>query len=286
MHLLRTVTKRDSRCCCPAVTEYYKAPAATETESRFAFLVATHTGAAPPTLLWAGLPPRGRRLTSHRAQLPLHHTPAALRTRCAPHTIRIPPYLHLRSSNAPSCTIASSSSVRQHDRSMQGPRFAMLVHLAMTLSAVDGWGLPWDNKTSSLSSNESAITGGADDARDRRQLDWSHWSSCNADCDGSCDGCSSSCDGYWSWGTKYGCNDSCDTSCNESCSWWSGCDSGCDGTCDGSCTQGCDSGCTSSCDSSCNLACDDSCDESCFTSSTGFQHSCDAGCDAGCDRPC
>eukprot|EP00321_Phaeocystis_globosa_P014915 CAMPEP_0118811006 /NCGR_PEP_ID=MMETSP1162-20130426/1371_1 /TAXON_ID=33656 /ORGANISM="Phaeocystis Sp, Strain CCMP2710" /LENGTH=31 /DNA_ID= /DNA_START= /DNA_END= /DNA_ORIENTATION= len=31
----------------------------------------------------------------------------------------------------------------------------------MTLSAVDGWGLPWDDQTSSLSSNESAITGGA-----------------------------------------------------------------------------------------------------------------------------
>eukprot|EP00321_Phaeocystis_globosa_P014852 CAMPEP_0118815156 /NCGR_PEP_ID=MMETSP1162-20130426/4009_1 /TAXON_ID=33656 /ORGANISM="Phaeocystis Sp, Strain CCMP2710" /LENGTH=32 /DNA_ID= /DNA_START= /DNA_END= /DNA_ORIENTATION= len=32
----------------------------------------------------------------------------------------------------------------------------------MTLSAVDGWGMPPDdNKTSSLSSNESAITGGA-----------------------------------------------------------------------------------------------------------------------------
>ena len=49
--------------------------------------------------LWAGLPPR-RRLTSHRAQLPLCTTPAALRTRCAPHHSH-PPYLHLRSSNAP-----------------------------------------------------------------------------------------------------------------------------------------------------------------------------------------
>ena len=47
----------------------------------------------------------------------------------------------------------------------------MLVHLAITLSAVDGWGLPWDDQTSSLSSNESAITGGADGARDRRQLE-------------------------------------------------------------------------------------------------------------------
>ena len=45
----------------------------------------------------------------------------------------------------------------------------MLVHLAMTLSTVHGWGLPSDdNKTSSLASNESAITGGADGPRDRR----------------------------------------------------------------------------------------------------------------------
>ena len=54
---------------------------------------------------------------------------------------------------------------------MPGPRFAMLVHLAMTLSTVHGWALPSDNKTSSLSSNESAITGGADGARDSRQLE-------------------------------------------------------------------------------------------------------------------
>ena len=76
----------------------------------------------------------------------------------------------------------------------------MLVHLAMTLSAVDCWGLPWDNKTSSLSSNESAITGGADGARDRRQL---NSGSCNADCDDSCDGsCNSSCDGWKSVGFR------------------------------------------------------------------------------------
>ena len=41
----------------------------------------------------------------------------------------------------------------------------MLVYLAMMLSTVHGWGLPSDNKTSSLSSNESEITGGADGTR-------------------------------------------------------------------------------------------------------------------------
>ena len=56
----------------------------------------------------------------------------------------------------------------------------MLVYLAMTLSTVHGWGLPSDNKTSSLSSNESAITRGADGARARRQLQ-----GCNGGCDAS-----------------------------------------------------------------------------------------------------
>ena len=63
--------------------------------------------------LWAGLPPR-RRLTSHRAQLPLCTTPAALRTRVVPHTIRT----HHICTSAPAthpCAIASSSSVRQVD---------------------------------------------------------------------------------------------------------------------------------------------------------------------------
>jgi hypothetical protein len=45
---------------------------------------------------------------------------------------------------------------------MQGPQYAMLVHLAMMLSTVHGWVLPSDDKAhdSSLSSHESAITGG------------------------------------------------------------------------------------------------------------------------------
>ena len=46
-------------------------------------------------------------------------------------------------------------------------RIAMLVQLAMTLSTIHGWSLPVDDKASSLSSHESAITGGFDGARDR-----------------------------------------------------------------------------------------------------------------------
>ena len=46
----------------------------------------------------------------------------------------------------------------------------MLFFLAITLSTVHGWVLPSVDKTSSLSSHESAITGGVDGARDRRQL--------------------------------------------------------------------------------------------------------------------
>ena len=46
----------------------------------------------------------------------------------------------------------------------------MLVHLAMTLSTVRGWHIPSDDKASPFSSHESAITGGVDGARARRQL--------------------------------------------------------------------------------------------------------------------
>ena len=109
----------------------------------------------------------------------------------------------------------------------------MLVHLAMTLSTVHGWGVPSDNKTSSLSSNESAITGGADGARDRRQANvWWCDRSCDEDCDGSCDitcncGCDDSCDGW----VGNMCNHGCDRCCNEGCN--SSCDAGCDRDCGG-----------------------------------------------------
>ena len=88
----------------PAAAETeYKAPAAPETESRFAFLSKSspHTQVRLHPCGLACHVPRRRRLNSHRAQLPLHHTPAALRTRCAPHHSHPTTYLHFRSSNAP-----------------------------------------------------------------------------------------------------------------------------------------------------------------------------------------
>ena len=60
-------------------------------------------------------------------------------------------------------------------RSMQGPRYPMLVHLAMLLCEVSGWRLPSDDKAYD-SSHEFAITGEVDSARDRRRL---AWPSCN-----------------------------------------------------------------------------------------------------------
>ena len=119
----------------------------------------------------------------------------------------------------------------------------MLVHLAMTLSTVHGWGLPSDNKTSSLSSNESAITGGADGARDRRQaaVVWRCTASCDdctlwGGCDYSCDHractsaeggsvCNANCDWFLSIG---GCDDDCDVGCNHPIHS----DCVCDGPCD------------------------------------------------------
>ena len=94
----------------------------------------------------------------------------------------------------------------------------MLVRLAMTLSTVHGWSLPEpvDGKASSLSSHEhaqeSAITGGVDGSRDRRQLAPPGCFSC----DESCDGCDASCDGFWGWGdlARDGCDSSCDFACD------------------------------------------------------------------------
>ena len=132
----------------------------------------------------------------------------------------------------------------------------MLVYLAMTLPAVDGWGIPSDNKTSSLSLNESAITGGADGARDRRQLQF-----------GIPGGC------YW-WTRPGNCDESCDGSCDDMCNW------DCDGSCDRSCDESCDGRwgliCDEGCDNLCNDDCDDWCNKGC--------DSCDSGCDTtGCD---
>jgi hypothetical protein len=90
------------------------------------------------------------------------------------------------STSAPRTHALASSQSIQH-RSMQGPQYAMLVHLAMMLSTVHGWVLPSDDKAhdSSLSSHESAITGGVDGVSDRRQLRKATW-------------IASSCDGGWS----------------------------------------------------------------------------------------
>ena len=59
------------------------------------------------------------------------------------------------------------------NRSMQGPRYAMLVHLAMMLSRANGWKLAPDDKAHDsppLSAYDSAITGEVDGGRARRQL--------------------------------------------------------------------------------------------------------------------
>ena len=93
---------------------------------------------------------------------------------------------------------------------MLGPRFVMLVHLAMTLPTVHGWALPSDNKTSPFSSNESAITGGVDGARDRRQLDnCNYFLVCTSNAGGSW--CNHDCD---FWGIF-----SCDSYCDHGCDW-------------------------------------------------------------------
>ena len=113
----------------------------------------------------------------------------------------------------------------------------MLVHIAMTLSTVHGWSLPEpvDDKASSLSSHESAITGGVDGSRDRRQLSAAA-RGCFS-CDESCDGCDASCDGFWGWGdiARDGCDSSCDFDCDAGCDRWrfGSCDASCDDFCDG-----------------------------------------------------
>jgi hypothetical protein len=124
----------------------------------------------------------------------------------------------------------------------------MLVHIAMTLSTVHGWSLlPVDDKASSVSSHESAITGGVDGARDRRQLAPAGCFSCDESCDGSCD---HACDHDVFGG---GCDSDCDSDCDASCdALESSCDSGCDEHCDGFLGVGlCDESCDGSCDSSC-----------------------------------
>ena len=54
----------------------------------------------------------------------------------------------------------------QHYRSMQGPRYVMLIHLTMMLSTVSGWGLPSDGEVNGSLVNKSEIADQVDDARD------------------------------------------------------------------------------------------------------------------------
>ena len=83
--------------------------------------------------------------------------------------------------NVPPLSFGRTAHRRKHHYN-QGPQHSMIVHLAMMLSAVHGWVLLPDDKAhdSSHSAHESAITGGVDGARARRQL------------------VASSCDGSWS----------------------------------------------------------------------------------------
>eukprot|EP00964_Phaeocystis_antarctica_P059555 scaffold35371_cov64-Phaeocystis_antarctica.AAC.2 len=106
--------------------------------------------------------------TAPHAQLPLP-APAPVP---APEPMRAPaPVLLLAPApQHPRSTHPYTSSLRC--RSMQGPRCAMLLHLAMMFSKVSGWGLPSDDTAHDLplSSHESAITGEVDGAHDRRRL--------------------------------------------------------------------------------------------------------------------
>ena len=169
---------------------------------------------------------------------------------------------------------------------MHGPRYAMLVHLAITLSTVHGWVIPLDDKASSFSSHESAITGGIDGAR--RQLK------------------ASGCSGSWSVcppaprsallhvtllrvaslarsdsGTctsEGSCDESCDSGCDGSCN------SGCDGSCDSSCSifgGNCDGSCDDSCDGDCDV-CYHDCDHGCDECNSMSYSDCDSGCTSGC----
>ena len=138
----------------------------------------------------------------------------------------------------------------------------MLVHLAMTLSAVDGWGLPWDNQTSSLSSNESAITGGADGAHDQRQLQgfWDRFDgkpgfrkidpSAEILCTANCDEC-----GDHFFGHGYNCDYGCDHLGCMMAEGGSSCDHNCNGFWGiGGCLDDCDTGCNRPIHSACRAS--------------------------------
>ena len=90
------------------------------------------------------------------------------------------------------------------DRSMHAPQYAMFIHLAMMLSAVNGWGLPSDGEAHGHNPVHD------DSAPQGRRL------SCGGALDKSCD---EGCD-WW----RFGCDDSCDL-CDDlscACGWFHG----------------------------------------------------------------
>ena len=92
------------------------------------------------------------------------------------------------------------------DRSMHAPQYAMFIHLAMMLSAVNGWGLPSDGEAHGHNPVHD------DSAPQGRRL------GCGGALDKSCDeGCDR---GVWGWGPT--CDDSCDL-CDDlrcACGWF------------------------------------------------------------------
>ena len=74
------------------------------------------------------------------------------------------------------------------------------------LSTASGWGFP-SNDSLLLSNESTSITGGVDDARDRRQL-----KGCSCD-----KGCNGGCDRPGGWAIASGYVRSCDSSCDRNC---------------------------------------------------------------------
>ena len=183
-------------------------------------------------------------------------------------------------------------------KQMQGPQYAMLVHLAMMLSTSNGWVIAADDKahdSSPLAAHDSAITGEVDGGRARRQLASNcihSWSACphrarscpSEPCADAC-GLLARSDAYTCPDSGSGgssCDDACDTGCNSGCDW---CDDSCDTQCDGFFGGSCDGECNHGCDGSCDGGCTSSCDGGCDTCETLLRLSCDSSCTNGCS-PC
>ena len=144
-----------------------------------------HSPPRSTLLVLAGTITFQTQLTQHKVP-PAHRHTTRLASSCSHR--KLSPVLPLRAARARTASYVSTSPLHSKssttlqalNRSMQGPRYAMLFHLAITLSTVHGWVISSDDKASSLSSHESAITGGIDGAR--RQLKASgcsgSWSVC------------------------------------------------------------------------------------------------------------